>query len=300
MALRCPACRHEIAPAHVNVAADLARCCECGEIFRASAALGGSSAAAEAEGTPPSPDAPPEGTKVETNETAGGASVRLPPRGFGADTSFLGAFAIAWWSFLLMFVGVGVGGFLREDGGSAPAPPPATAPGERAPGPGEAPGEAPPAKDAGKDRFPVPEKIVPVFLLLFLTPFFAAGFAMLGGILWPLFGRVEVSVDGAECSHRASLFGLGRTRRAAVESTRLRWRSEIASAIQAGPAFLRRLARASGASASPVFLSLGTWETRLGAHLSEREQEWVYHALRRGLARARGEEEARPRGPSLP
>ena len=146
----------------------------------------------------------------------------------------------------------------------------------------------------------MPEKIFPVFILLFLTPFFAAGLAMLGGIFWPLFGRVEVSVDGAECSHRASLFGLGRTRHAAVESTRLRWRSEIASAIQAGPAFLRRLARASGASVSPVFLSLGTWETRLGAHLSEREQEWVYHALRRGLARARGEEEARPRGPSLP
>jgi len=295
MALRCPACKHEITPAYVNVAADLARCCECGEIFRASAALGGGSAApASGEERPPVPDDPPEGTKIEVEEHVGAVALRLPPRGFGADTVFLTAFAIAWWSFLLMFVGVGVMGFARDRDR------PAAAPAEKSSEPAAPERKAPAEKEAPrKEGLPVPEKIFPVFILLFLTPFFAAGLAMLGGILWPLFGRVEVSVDGAECSHRASLFGLGRTRRAAVESTRLRWRSEIASAIQAGPAFLRRLARASGASASPVFLSLGTWETRLGAHLSEREQEWVFHVLDRALARARGEEEARPRGPSL-
>lgn len=296
MAFRCPECGEAIPPENINVAADLAKCAACGEVFRPSGALGARTAPAPEGGPlPPVPPGPPEGTRVAVDQTAGGISIRLPPRGFGADTVFLTAFAIAWWSFLLTFVGVGGLGPARHGEGDAPPPGRGTEKPPPSAAPAGAPGDKRPAEDTRRNGLPVPKGVFPVFILLFLTPFFLAGFAMIGGILWPLFGRVEVSVDGQECAHRASLFGLGRTHRASIEHARLRWRSEAADAGAGLPSFVRRMQ--PGAD-SPILLSLGAWDTKLGGHLSRAEQEWVFHALHQALARARGAEE-RKRGPSL-
>jgi len=279
MALRCPKCRSEVPAENVNIAANVAKCESCGEVFRPGEALAAVSGAAPASGPqPPAPSGPPEGTRIEVDDRAGGVSVRLPPRGFGADTVFLGAFTIAWWSFLLMFVGVGAWGIGHGGNGSAPAQERKAEPPAAPARPGQAPADKP---AGGKDDASMPEKVIPAFMLLFMLPFFVAGFAMLGAVLWPLFGRVLVSVDGVECTHRASLFGLGRTHRAAVGETRIVWRPAAGAASPPMPAFMRRMHGAAGGGG--VFLSLGTWETGLGGYLSEREQEWVFHVLRRAL-----------------
>ena len=56
MELRCPACDHEIAFANINVAAVLAKCGACGEVFRPSARLSDPEATVE----DPAPDIPLE------------------------------------------------------------------------------------------------------------------------------------------------------------------------------------------------------------------------------------------------
>ena len=42
-----------------------------------------------------------------------------------------------------------------------------------------------------------------LFLCLFMTPFFVAGIAMLFGILWPIFGRVTITLAAAQIAARA-------------------------------------------------------------------------------------------------
>jgi hypothetical protein len=211
-------------------------------------------------------------------------AVRIPPRGFGADTLFLTAFAIAWWSFLAMFVGFGAFaafGGSEKSGSAVESPAEETGPGtQRHPEKTGHDGGRPGA--SGADQ--VIPKAIPVFILLFLTPFFLAGFLMVGGILWPLFGRTLVEADGVYCAHRASLFGLGRTHRAALAETRLQWLPEE-EVVEEGTRRVRGFAAFVGKSAGlgRLRLSLGTWETDLAAHLSSREKEWIFALLSEAL-----------------
>jgi len=143
----------------------------------------------------------------------------------------------------------------------------------------EAPPEPPPV-----DRLPEKSRIrVVEHGGTFAVRFPPAGFAMLFGILWPLFGHTEVRIEGRDCLYRASLFGVGRTRRASRDETALRWIEEGFMPPSLGRWRSASQGRWLGFSDTCLFLTLGTWETPFGATVSRREQEYVYHALKRAL-----------------
>jgi hypothetical protein len=315
MALNCPKCRQPVAAEDVNVAADVAKCAACGEVFRASEALGvGEVAPARQDGVPPrnsfideprearsedlrggSPncradrfqkgppiDRLPVGSRVRVEQQGGTVAVHLPPAGFQWGLVFLIFFAIAWWSFLLTFIGIGAAGFMDK----SVSPQHQSAPENAGTGP-EA--EAPPARTAPTpgDIEHTAGTVFSVFALLFLTPFFLAGIAMIFAILWPLFGRVEVRIEGRECLYRSSLFGIGRTRRAGRDDASLRWSEEALNpdSRRFGRSMGRRMQ--SGWGGEPhMLLALGAWETPLGSTISLREQEYVFQVLRSGLGQA--------------
>lgn len=249
MPLACPACGQNIQTEHVNVAADLAKCAACGEVFRPSGMLAASPASPPAQPDPERPADLPEGSKV-TFEEFGGLTVKFPPLGFHFSLLFLAAFAVAWWSFLIVFVGVGIYGMFGSEA---------------------AEGEHGKAATFGG-----------IFMLLFMTPFFLAGFGMLFGILWPLFGRTQFACDGMECTYRASLFGIGRTRRAKVHESMLRWLETGVAAESYG-----KSEGSTWGSRAHLLLTLGRREKPIAGHLSRLEQAWVYHLMRDYLERCR-------------
>jgi hypothetical protein len=281
MSLQCPACQSVVPAEDVNVGADVARCMACGEVFRPSAAMVPSPNAALDEGLPPKPDGPPVGTKVQLEDQSGSLLVRFPPLGFNFGLLFLIAFAIAWWSFLTFFIGFGVWGFLQDDHGQQPAVE-AESPLNAEPEAAEKAASEDANSTGSNSKLPAWGGI---FLCLFMLPFFAAGFAMILGILWPLFGRTQVRLAMDGCDYRASLLGIGRTHAAPVADTYVRW---MAEPVPSG----RRwhggsgIAAMSGKASEPhISLSLATWETSIGDHLSLREQEWVFHEMYAWLKR---------------
>ena len=272
MALQCPKCGAEIAADDVNISADIAKCAACGEVLRPSQVMeGGRGPAAEVAGGPPAPDALPPDTRIRVQEYGEGIVVAFPSAGFSISLIFVLAFAIAWWSFLLTFVGFGAAAIFSSDD-------------ER---PAETRPESPSSPDVttSEQRAENGNKelgaFFPIFICLFLTPFFLAGFFMLFQILWPLFGRTAVRLDRNECSYRASLFGFGRTRRAPPASTRLSWNDPAGG--NASSQFKQAM-EAWGAEVSPITLSLGRWDGNIGNTVGRTEQEWVYHKLRTALA----------------
>jgi len=284
MSLQCPVCQRTVPAADVNIVADLARCVACGEVFRPSAALGPRPNEPAGEQFPPAPVGPPARTKVRIEDLGGTLLVHLPPIGFSFGLVFLIAFAIAWWSFLSVFIGFGVWGAMESDrqeqsgqmaieAESAPESEPAVA--EKYP---SEPGDS----NSGGSGLP---GWGGVFLCLFMLPFFAAGLAMVLGILWPLFGRTRVRLSTDVCLYRASLLGIGRTHSATLSDTCVRWTEEP---IQAGGPWHRASGFADMCgtrAAAHIMLALGSWETSIGQHLSRREQEWVFNEIRTWLKR---------------
>ncbi|MGQ9650139.1 MAG: hypothetical protein ACUVXJ_08510, partial [Phycisphaerae bacterium] len=230
---------------------------------------------------PPKPDGPPAGTKVQLEDQGGSLLVRFPPLGFNFGLLFLIVFAIAWWSFLTFFIGFGARTLLQDEHEKQPAVE-AKSPLKAEPKAAE--------KVSGKDADSTGSgSELPgwggILLCLFMLPFFAAGFAMILGILWPLFGRtrVRLAIDG--CDYRASLLGIGRTHAASVADTYVRW---MAEPVPSGRRWHGRsgMMDMSGATSEPhILLSLGTWETSVGGHLGLREQEWVFHEMYAWLKR---------------
>ena len=272
MSLSCPACGKPILPADVNIQADLAKCAGCGEVFSPSRTLGDRLSAPHAP--PGGPAELPRDSKIVVDEQGGGLVVRFPAQGFNFGLVFLSAFAIAWWSFLFFFVGMAlVTGRASGDSTQATAAHATTMRAE----PEDA--QVPASQPSSADR--AASQIAPWFILLFLTPFFLAGFAMIGGILWPLFGRSQVSLDDFECRYRLSLFGLGRTWRASIEDTRLLWRDISDSSVA------RYMAQYSsmGGGQSRILLTLGRREKAIAGSVSQIEQEWVFNRLSERLRR---------------
>ncbi len=311
MPLYCPECDADIDADDVNVQANIAKCRRCGNVFRPGAVLGRASAPPDEPAFSFSPsERPPEGSKVRVEQFGDDVHVRFPPAGFSVGLVFLMAFAVAWWSFLSVFVGFGVGGLRAGEG--PPASDPAgeaaeeAAPGDAAPkeaGPAEVPpheaDEGPPAEsppqpggepEGGQDLFAA----VPWFLALFMTPFFLAGFGMVFAILWQLFGRTQVRFESMACTCRSALFGLGRTHRATPDETRVRWSDQPL----ASPTNPMQAMRTMQGNHGRILLTLGSWEKAIGETATRREQEWVYGLLTRSLRRLQGGR--RIDGPSPP
>lgn len=281
MSLQCPTCRSVVPAADVNVGADVARCMACGEVFRPSAAMAFGPNAVMDEGLPPKPDGPPAGTKVQLEDQGGSLLVRFPPLGFNFGLLFLIVFAIAWWSFLTFFVGFGVWGLFQDDHGQQPAIE-AESPLNAEPEAAKKASIENPDSTGGDSELPGWGGIL---LCLFMLPFFAAGLAMILGILWPLFGRtrVRLAIDG--CDYRASLLGIGRTHTAPAADTYVRWTAEPVLSSRRWHSRCGMMEASGGTSEPHILLLLGTWETSLGGHLSLREQEWVFHEMHAWLKR---------------
>lgn len=253
MILKCPYCNRPVDPGDINVAADQARCAACGAAFAPSEVLPARShdqssrVTAPATDEPPRPERAPGYTKVRVYEDSQGVNIELPPQGFRWEMLFLGGFAVAWWSFLILFISVtfGISCIARHFDA-----PPMGAP-----------------------------KGVQMFLCCFLIPFFLAGFAMVGAIVWPLLGVTHLRLGNYECACRWHLMGLGRTVRADPVATSVRWSSRGFS----------RPDRKSDSSTDPphIQLLLGPKEIQVGQHLSLQEQEWLYHEIKDALSRRR-------------
>lgn len=281
MSLQCPACRNVVPATDVNVGADVARCMACGEVFRPSAAMAPSASAAVDEELPPRPDGPPAGTKVQLEDQGGSLVVRFPPPGFNFGLLFLIVFAIAWWSFLTFFVGFGAWTLLQDEHDKRPA---VKAESSSKTEPEAAKKASAEDTDSTGDGLELPGW-GGILLCLFMLPFFAAGFAMILGILWPLFGRtrVRLAIDG--CDYRASLLGIGRTHAAPAAETYVRWTAEPVPSGRRWHSRCGMIDMSGGTSEPHILLSLGTWETPVGGHLSLREQEWVFHEMYAWLKR---------------
>ena len=118
---------------------------------------------------------PPKGCRFE--RTPGGFVLSASARSWAA--ALMIPFAVAWWSFLLFFVGAVVFGMVEGS-------------------------ETETSEEGG---MPV------LFVMLFLTPFFVAGLFMIGQILMSLFGRVVVTVDRSQAQIFTGLAGIGRRKR---------------------------------------------------------------------------------------
>ncbi len=276
MVIRCPSCQCEIAKENTNIAADLAKCASCHEVFAISTVVNQSRAASGLGRRPGAIVSPPHDTKVVITDLGTSKEIRIPPMGFHFAQLFLMAFAVTWWSFLLTFVGVG--SFLGNEDNQVAATQPATTPTMDEVGPTA--GHQPDSEHEDASLGGFPRKFMIIFLALFLTPFFMAGFFLLGSIFWPLFGRTRIQLSGMECSYRSSLFGLGWTRRAPTEDTFVEW-SEQGHAVKPG---CFRTAGTFEHSNAYLGLTLGRKEKIIGGHLSRREQEWLFQEMDTYLA----------------
>lgn len=248
MALACPSCGEMIQPADVNVAADVAKCAGCGEVFRPSRVLNETGrAGSPGMALPPRPNALPSDSRVRIEDLGGVLTIDLPPTGFHWALIFGIFFALAWWSFLAFFIGFAFMGWRQAES--------------------------------------IPQELawgLPC-MVLFMMPFFIAGLAMIYGILAPLFGRTQIQVDGLECTYRSTLFGWGRTRRATIEDTSLRWIEEGAMNRPRSAGLQQATA---GLHPAHILLCLGRLERPIGGGLSRIEQEYLFHELTARLPRA--------------
>ncbi len=274
MPLTCPSCGKTILPADVNVQADLAKCASCGEVFSPSQSLAG-----QPEAAPPSSTAPtelPRDSRLQVDEQGGILTIRFPSQGLDVGVVLMAAFAVAWWGFLVFFLGfvLSEGAWLSDDASEMTTEEStlATAEAER---------HAEPVSKPKEPRQPAPGPAY-WFFVLFLTPFCLAGLGMIAGILWPLFGRTEVRMDDLECSYRAFMFGLGRTRRASIEDTILRWHKGLDHPIARYAARMTSI----GNGQSRIILTLGRREKPIAGSVSEIEQEWVFERLSERLRQA--------------
>jgi hypothetical protein len=178
MQVTCPTCGGAIGADDVNVSKDVAMCRACNQVF-AFSSLTGSGAAAASQESQVDLDDPPPGCRFEWR-----------PSGFtvsGSTRSWLALmlipFAIGWWSFLSFFVGAILMGKINNSGEGA-------------------------AEEAAEGSgLPV------AFMLLFMTPFFAAGLGMIAQVLVLLFGRTEVTVEGNEACVFTGFGLIGRRKR---------------------------------------------------------------------------------------
>lgn len=93
MLLLCPKCSQPVNPEEINVAADLAKCLNCNEVFKASKLV----EAPEAEDLAN----PPAGTTIVYDAAGGGlGAFRIPAKGLDAVTIFALIFALFWLSFV--------------------------------------------------------------------------------------------------------------------------------------------------------------------------------------------------------
>ena len=92
MKFYCPKCEKEIQSEHINIATDLAKCQNCGEISKASALL---------KTTLPVSDTPPPGSKIEITKGFGGeVEIDLQKNGFTPKTIPLLIFSVFWMGFI--------------------------------------------------------------------------------------------------------------------------------------------------------------------------------------------------------
>ncbi len=246
MPLQCPYCDRPIDPVDINVAADVAKCASCGAAFAPSKHLAESPPPAHVSSAvdePPRPQAAPSYTKVRVYDDGRGLSIRIPPQGFQLMHIFLIAFAIGWWSFLGVFVTAITGISCIIDDM-----------------PFDGPSDGP-----------------PIFFLCFLTPFFAAGIGMVAAILWPLFGITELRLGHYGCSYRWSMLGLGRTVQAQQNECSVRWSTP-------GFIVMKRKQNMNVSTDLPhIKLQIGPKEVHVSQHLSQQEQEWIYHEIKDAL-----------------
>ena len=94
MKLTCPKCGAAIDAAHVNIAADLAQCTACGEVFRASELV-----EAEGEGSLEQPS----GSRIVFTATGDAATFAIPRAGFSKGMIFPAAFAAFWLGFVAVW-----------------------------------------------------------------------------------------------------------------------------------------------------------------------------------------------------
>ena len=95
MRLSCSACNAEIANVDINVAADLAKCANCGDVHQASKLLRTSE---------PIDYKPPGGSKISVkNSSSGTLAFTLPRRGLSGALVLQGGFALFWTLFTLVW-----------------------------------------------------------------------------------------------------------------------------------------------------------------------------------------------------
>lgn len=96
MLLLCPKCSQPVKPGEINIAADLAKCLNCDEVFKASELLEAPEETDLAN--------PPAGTAIVYD--AGGGELgafRIPAKGFGVITLFPLVFITFWLSFVAVW-----------------------------------------------------------------------------------------------------------------------------------------------------------------------------------------------------
>jgi hypothetical protein len=215
--------------------------------------------------------------------------VRFPPFGFNAAVVGLIVFALVWWGYVSLFIGSNIGGSERP----LPHPPPQQMALEA-----ESPLESDPSiAETQPDRHGDSTEqdsggggMGGILAGLLMLPFIGVGLLMIWGILWQILGRTRVRLATDRCSYRRSLLGLGRTRTTSLADTHVRWTDEPP------PGGGQKSGRSGKPNASTknavrrMMLTLGDWETLIGAHLSRREQEWVFHEMRAWLKRYRRHE----------
>ncbi len=252
MARYCPACDNKIGPDEVNVKADIAKCLGCGEVFRSSAAP----ACIDAPAPPGEvPAALRPETKIRVDDDGRTLRLALPAQGWGVTLLIPLAITVFWWGCLAFVIGRSIAESPRAD---------------------EAPRDDPlPAEETGRE-----ERSGMILAGLFIAPFFLVGFAMLFGILAHLFGCEMLRLDPGECSYRWQFFGLGRTRRAALDGVSLRWIEE--GLLWHADKLAWRSPHMAGAEAH-ILLALGAWEGGIGGAGARNEQAYIYRLMKRRL-----------------
>lgn len=107
MPVWCPVCKTKLAGAEVNVAADLAKCGHCGEVFAPSTVLAHAVVSSGSISTPAAE--PPVGTKVVIEPAGDGMVIHLPRMGSRSGVGFLTFWVIGWWSILIPLSGAAFG-----------------------------------------------------------------------------------------------------------------------------------------------------------------------------------------------
>jgi hypothetical protein len=293
MSLQCPACREKVPAENVNIVADLARCTACGNVFRPGTIMTpDEGVGAQATPLPESANAP-EGTRVQIKDRGGVLVVRFPPFGFNTGVLFLIVFAVAWWSFLGLFIGFGISAARQPDHLEQPKQTAIEAKSPLESDPATAETNSSEHGDSSRDRSGSLDWGF-IVICLFMLPFFLVGFAVILAVLRELFARTQVRLTPDGCSYRRSLLGLGGARTASVDDTRVRWMDEPRSTSHRKRSRAGTEDTARGACKPQILLGLGSWEMPIGGHLSLREQEWVLHEMHAWLKR-HAERSRRPR-----